>query len=49
MGIEEDRLDLQWVSASEGKKFAEVANTFTETIKKLGPCKAKSVAETLVR
>ena len=49
MGIDEKRLQLEWVSASEGKRFAEVADSFTETIKKLGPCKAKSVAETLVR
>jgi len=36
-GIEEERLRLEWVSASEGAKFAEVANSFTQTIKKLEP------------
>jgi len=36
-GIEEERVRLEWVSASEGARFAEVANSFTKTIKKLGP------------
>lgn len=47
MGIEEERLKLAWVSASEGKQFAELADSFTETLKKLGPCKVKEVMETL--
>jgi F420-non-reducing hydrogenase iron-sulfur subunit len=37
LGIEEDRVRLEWVSASEGAKFAEVTDNFTQTIKKLGP------------
>jgi F420-non-reducing hydrogenase iron-sulfur subunit len=37
LGIEEERVRLEWVSASEGAKFAEVANSFTQAIKKLGP------------
>jgi F420-non-reducing hydrogenase iron-sulfur subunit len=37
LGVEEDRVRLEWVSASEGAKFAEVANTFTQTIRNLGP------------
>lgn len=36
-GIEEERVRLEWVSASEGAKFAEVTNNFTQTIKNLGP------------
>jgi F420-non-reducing hydrogenase iron-sulfur subunit len=36
-GIEEERIRLEWVSASEGTRFAEVANSYTQTIKKLGP------------
>ncbi|MEW5936250.1 MAG: hydrogenase iron-sulfur subunit [Candidatus Thermoplasmatota archaeon] len=32
-----DRLFLEWVSASEGKKFAEVVTKVTNTIKELGP------------
>jgi coenzyme F420-reducing hydrogenase delta subunit len=36
-GVEADRLFVDWVSASEGKRFAEVVTTFTEKIRKLGP------------
>jgi F420-non-reducing hydrogenase iron-sulfur subunit len=35
--VEEERLRLEWVSASEGAKFAEVANRYTQTLKNLGP------------
>jgi coenzyme F420-reducing hydrogenase delta subunit len=28
---------LEWVSASEGAKFAEVTRNFTQAIKNLGP------------
>ncbi|HOM95719.1 MAG TPA: hydrogenase iron-sulfur subunit [Methanofastidiosum sp.] len=37
MGLEPDRLEIFWISASEGKKFSEVMTSFTERIKKLGP------------
>jgi F420-non-reducing hydrogenase iron-sulfur subunit len=36
-GLEPERFRLEWVSASEGPKFAQVAKEFTEQIKKLGP------------
>jgi F420-non-reducing hydrogenase iron-sulfur subunit len=36
-GIEEERVRLEWVSASEGAKFAEVTSNFTQAIKNLGP------------
>ncbi|MBI5001415.1 MAG: hydrogenase iron-sulfur subunit [Euryarchaeota archaeon] len=32
-----DRVFLEWVSASEGKKFAEVITKVTNAIKELGP------------
>jgi len=35
-GIEPERLHLEWVSASEGQKFVQVINEFTNKIKKLG-------------
>ena len=38
LGIERERVRLEWISASEGARFAEVVTDFTETIKKLGPC-----------
>lgn len=37
LGIEEARLRLEWVSASEGKRFAEVVEDFTQKLKALGP------------
>jgi len=41
-GLEEERFRLEWVSASEGPKFAQVAKEFTEQIKKLGPSPYKT-------
>jgi F420-non-reducing hydrogenase iron-sulfur subunit len=37
LGIEEERVRLEWVSASEAAKFAEVTSNFTQTIRNLGP------------
>jgi coenzyme F420-reducing hydrogenase delta subunit len=39
IGIDPRRIQLAWVSASEGNKFADVINKYTEEIKKLGPVK----------
>jgi F420-non-reducing hydrogenase iron-sulfur subunit len=36
-GIEEERLRLDWVSASEGDRFATIVDDMTEQIRKLGP------------
>jgi len=36
-GLEPGRLRLEWVSASEGDRFATVIKDMTEEIKKLGP------------
>jgi len=41
MGINEKRLRLEWVSATEGRKFASVVSQFVEEIRKLGPLEAK--------
>jgi len=37
MGIEEDRVRLEWVSASEGARFAQLVADFVETLRALGP------------
>ena len=37
IGFDTRRLRLQWVSASEGQKFAEYINEFVDLIKTLGP------------
>jgi len=47
MGIEAERMKLEWISASEGKQFAELVNSFTETITELGPSRIKNTMEVL--
>jgi len=37
VGYERERVRVDWVSASEGARFARVVNEFTETIRSLGP------------
>jgi len=37
LGIEPERVRLEWISASEGDVFVKVANEMTETIRRLGP------------
>jgi F420-non-reducing hydrogenase iron-sulfur subunit len=37
MGIEPERIRLEWVSASEGNRFAEIVDEMTENLRKLGP------------
>ncbi|HPD65804.1 MAG TPA: hydrogenase iron-sulfur subunit [Bacteroidia bacterium] len=48
MGLEEERLRLEWISASEGKQFAELVDEFTSQITALGPCKVKETVETIL-
>ncbi len=37
LGIGQQRMRLEWISASEGQKFAQTMKDFTEQIRKLGP------------
>jgi len=37
MGINPARISLEWISATEGRKFARVVREFTDEIKELGP------------
>ena len=37
MGIEQERLRLEWISASEGDKVKRVCNEMTEQVRRLGP------------
>lgn len=37
LGLEPERLRLEWVSAAEGQRFAQVVTEFTDEVKKLGP------------
>ena len=36
-GVDPERLNLKWVSAAEGPRFAQVVSEFVEKIRKLGP------------
>jgi F420-non-reducing hydrogenase iron-sulfur subunit len=45
-GIEPQRFRLEWISASEGDRVAEVVNQMTEQVRKLGPLKWKEVTNT---
>jgi F420-non-reducing hydrogenase iron-sulfur subunit len=44
VGINPDRVLLDWVSASEANRFAEVVQEFTEWIRRMGPLETKEVA-----
>jgi len=37
LGIEPERLRLEWVSASEGERYKTVVNEFVDQVRKLGP------------
>ena len=37
LGIEPERLRLEWISAAEGDKFAKTIREMTDDLKKLGP------------
>jgi F420-non-reducing hydrogenase iron-sulfur subunit len=36
-GVEDKRVRLDWVSASEGERFASIVNDMTEQVRALGP------------
>jgi F420-non-reducing hydrogenase iron-sulfur subunit len=42
-GIEPERLRLEWISASEGDKFAAVVKSMVDDVKKLGPSPLKGM------
>jgi F420-non-reducing hydrogenase iron-sulfur subunit len=44
VGINPDRVLLDWVSASEANRFAEVVQEFTEWVRHMGPLETKEVA-----
>lgn len=37
LGIEEERVQFSWVSASEGQRFSQVVQEVVERVKKIGP------------
>ncbi|NSW76682.1 MAG: hydrogenase iron-sulfur subunit [Candidatus Atribacteria bacterium] len=47
LGIEEERVQFSWVSASEGQRFAQVVQDVVESVKRIGPSR-KMVKEFLL-
>lgn len=45
MGVEPERVRFEYISASEGQKFAAVVTDFVDVLKKLGPSKIKEQLE----
>jgi len=45
MGIEPERLRLEWISAAEGEKLVHVMSEFVDVVKKLGPLDYGPIAE----
>jgi len=45
IGIEPERLQLEWISASEGNKYANTIIEFTKRIKDLGPIENANIKE----
>jgi len=45
LGIEEDRLRLEWISASEGDRVQRVCNEMTERVRRLGPLRLSPAPE----
>jgi len=48
LGLEPERLRLEWVSAAEGDRFATVVKSMTEEIKNLGPSPLKAGGQSSV-
>ncbi len=43
MGLDEQRVRLRWISASEGARFAETVRQFTADLRQLGPNPTRSL------
>lgn len=44
-GVEDERVRLEWVSASEGARFAGIVDDMTAKIRDLGPCRIRGALE----
>ena len=44
-GIERERVRLEWISAAEGEKYAQVVRSMTEEVRALGPLNWKREVE----
>jgi F420-non-reducing hydrogenase iron-sulfur subunit len=41
-GVERERVRLEWVSASEGQRFADIVTDMTERLRALGPSRVRA-------
>ncbi len=48
LGVESERFQVEWVSASEGKRWSEVVSSFTDQVRRLGPRRAPVAQEVVV-
>lgn len=46
MGINPKRVRLEWISATEGRKFANVVTSFTNELQELGPLNGNASKQT---
>jgi len=44
-GIERERVRLEWISAAEGERYAQVVRSMTEQVRSLGPLNWKQQIE----
>jgi len=44
-GVEKERVRLEWVSASEGERYARIVESMTEEVRSLGPLNWKQTVE----
>ncbi|HXZ91046.1 MAG TPA: hydrogenase iron-sulfur subunit [Candidatus Dormibacteraeota bacterium] len=44
-GIERERVRLEWISAAEGERYAQVVRSMTEQVRSLGPLNWKNKVE----
>jgi F420-non-reducing hydrogenase iron-sulfur subunit len=47
LGIEEERVRLEWIAASEGDKVQKVINEMTEAVRRLGPLRLEPASYSL--
>jgi F420-non-reducing hydrogenase iron-sulfur subunit len=43
VGVDQDRLLVEWISAAEGGRFAETVTEFTAQVKEIGPWGGKQI------
>jgi F420-non-reducing hydrogenase iron-sulfur subunit len=47
LGLEKERMRLEWISAAESTKFASVVNEMVEQVRSLGPSPLKNSKDKL--